>query len=190
MKSNIKVGDVMTRNFVSIKPNESVVSAAKKMIQKRVGSLIIEEKKKLMGLVTQRDIIYALIKKSKNELAKTPVIDIAVKKITTTKPSADIYEAMARMKKTKHRWLPAVINGDVVGMLTIKDIINLEPELLESISAMTEIREETEKRNKIEESRKGKGFETEGVCDECGNVDILYRMDGMMVCGSCREAID
>ena len=66
MKSDIKVGDIMTRNFVSIKPEESVVNAAKKMTKKRVGSLIIEKKKKLLGLVTQRDIIYALIKKNKN----------------------------------------------------------------------------------------------------------------------------
>lgn len=189
MKSNVKVGDIMTRNFISIKPEESVVNAAKKMTKKRVGSLIVKKDKKLLGLVTQRDIIYALIKKSKKELEKIPIINIAVKKVTTIKPSADIYEAMARMKKTKHRWLPVVISGDVVGMLTIKDIINIEPELLESMAEMMEIREETEKRGKIAESRKGRGFETEGVCDECGNVDVLYRADGMMVCESCREAV-
>ena len=43
MKIGIKVGDIMTRDFVSVKPDTNIINCAKLMMKKRVGSLILEE---------------------------------------------------------------------------------------------------------------------------------------------------
>ena len=51
MKIGVKVGDIMTRNFVSVKPDTSIIDCARLMIRKRVGSLVLQENMKLKGLL-------------------------------------------------------------------------------------------------------------------------------------------
>jgi len=124
MKIGIKVGDIMTRDFVSAKPDISVLQAIKLMVKKRVGSLILEEKNILKGILTEKDILWALSKKnSKKDLSKINAIEICTKKITTIKPSADIVDAIRLMRKAKFRRLPVTIKKRVIGLLTEKDIL-------------------------------------------------------------------
>src|SRR3989338_8541375 len=89
MKTGIKVGDIMTRNFVSAKPDTNLIDCAKEMVKGRVGSLIIKEGQKLVGVLTERDILWAMIKKPKEGLEDVRAKDIATKKIVAVKPSAD-----------------------------------------------------------------------------------------------------
>ena len=58
----ITVAEIMTRNPIIVKPDTSVLECAKKMVRKRVGSLIIADKKKFLGLISNRDILWALVK--------------------------------------------------------------------------------------------------------------------------------
>ena len=185
MKIGVKVGDVMTRNFVSAEPDISVLSAVKLMVKKRVGSLILEEDDLLKGILTEKDIMWALSKKSRRDLGKVKARDICTKKITTIKPSADIYDAMRLMKKAKFRRLPVIIKKRVIGLLTLKDILRIQPELFEIAKENYTIKEEAEKLERIE---KGEKFR-EGVCEECGNFDVLYKVDDQLICEDCREAM-
>ena len=95
----IAVGDIMTRNFVSAKPDTNLIDCAKEMVKKRVGSLVVKEGQKLVGVLTERDILWAMIKKPKAELENVKAKDIATRKIVAVKPSADVYEALQKMKK-------------------------------------------------------------------------------------------
>ncbi len=187
MKIGIKVGDIMTRDFISVKPDTSIKDCAKMMIKKRVGSLVLQENNRLKGLITERDIIWAITKKSIDELKNIKAKDLAKKKITTIKPSADLYEALTKMKKSKYRWLPVIVKKNVVGFLTLKDILRIEPSLFEIAHSqgVFQIREEEEKLRRKEFRRK----ETlkEGVCEECGNFDFLYEQDGKLICEGCRN---
>src|SRR3989338_8787528 len=131
MKIGVKVGDIMTQDYVYVSPETSIKNCAKIMIAKHVGSLVIQEDKKLRGLITERDIIWAMTKKSINELELIQAKNIAKTKIEVIKPSADLYEALIRMKKSKYRWLPVMVKGEVVGLLTLKDILRIEPGLFE-----------------------------------------------------------
>jgi len=185
MKIGVKVGDVMTRNFVSAKPDISVLKAIKLMVKKRVGSLILEENNLLKGILTEKDIMWALSKKSGRDLGKVNAREICTKKITTIKPSADIYDAMRLMKKAKFRRLPVTIKKRVIGLLTLKDILRIQPELFEIAKENYTIKEEAEKLKRI---KKGENFR-EGVCEECGTFDILYNVDGQLICESCRESM-
>ena len=61
MKSGIKVGDIMTRNFVSVNPETSLIECAREMMKKRVGSLVLREGTKLIGLLTEKDVLKLLV---------------------------------------------------------------------------------------------------------------------------------
>jgi CBS domain-containing protein len=185
MKSGIKVGDIMTRNFVSVNPDTNLVDCAKEMMKKRVGSLVLKEDQKLIGLLTEKDIIWAMSKKSGRDLRKIKARDIASRKVATIKPSSDLYEALQRMKKLKFRRLPVVIKGNVIGMLTLKDVLRIEPALFTDINQFEKVKEESEKLRRI----KGTKWSKEGVCEECGGFDLLYKLDGMLVCESCKDAM-
>ncbi len=183
MELGIKVGDIMTRDFVSVKPETSLRDCSRIMIKKRVGSLVLEENKQLKGLLTERDIVWALTKTQ--DLKKIQAKEIASKKVATIKPSADIAEALGKMRKSKYRWLPVVDNNKVIGFLTLKDIIRIEPSLFEIASShLFPIKEEQAKLKR--KAFRAKGVK-DGMCEECGSFDFLDKVDGRMICESCKE---
>tara|TARA_Y100000310_G_C20635634_1_gene791001 strand:- start:229 stop:792 length:564 start_codon:yes stop_codon:yes gene_type:complete len=185
MESRVKVGDLMTRNFMWVTPETNLRKCAKTMIKKRVGSLIVKEKNsdKLRGIITEKDIVWAVIKKSKKDLANILVKDIMKRKVVTIKPSADITEALKKIKKKKTRRLPVVENKKVIGMLTTKDIFKISPDLFASIAETMKIREETDKLKKHQRNKPRKL----GICEECGEQDLLTEIDSNWICSTCYE---
>jgi CBS domain-containing protein len=179
----IKVGDIMTRDFVSINPTTSLLDCARMMMKKRVGSLILEKENELRGIITEKDIIWALTKKSQKDLKKIKCSDISPRKMTTIKPNADLMSAIRLMQKSKFRRLPVVVKNRLVGMLTLKDILRIEPALFEIACSnnLLEIKEEKDKLKR--KSHQGK-FDF-GMCEECGKQDFLEFIDGKMMCEEC-----
>jgi CBS domain-containing protein len=94
---NVSVGDIMTRSFVSVRPTESLFNCIKTMVKHRVGSVLITEDSKLLGILTERDLFKSILKKS--NLTKTRAIDIAVKKVAVIKPSATLAQAFQKMRE-------------------------------------------------------------------------------------------
>ena len=189
-KIGVQVGDIMTRNLITAKPEISVKDAAKIMTKKRVGSLLLTEGKedKLIGILTEKDIIWALSKKSKKDLTEVQAKDICAKKLTTIKPSADVIDAIRLMRRKKFRRLPVTVKKRVIGYLTLKDILRIQPELFEIAkehNAIGDIREESAKIKRIKSPEDYK----EGLCEECGNHDLLYKEDGRIICESCKNAM-
>jgi len=184
-KIGVKVGDVMTRDFISISPDISVLECARKMVKNHVGSLIIQNKGELKGIITEKDIIWALTKKEKKDLSKIKCLDITSRKIVTIRPDVDLIDALQRMKKTKFRRLPVIVKNKVIGLLTLKDILRIEPDLFDIACATNalQIREEDEK---MERKESPKSFSV-GICEECGSSDILYKVDGALICESCSD---
>lgn len=182
---DVVVADIMTREPITIKPDTNLLECAKKMVRKRVGSLVITEKKRLLGIITETDILWALVKKPNGDLSKVNAIDISAKKITSIKPTMAIEKAIEKMKSKRFDRLPVVQDGELVGLITVKDILNFNPEIYTEFEELRGIREEEEKLKRIE---KTKGFSNkEGICEECGKHGFLIRQDGMMICESCRR---
>ena len=86
----ILVSDIMTRKPLVISPNANLLECAKKMVKKKTGSLLLVEKKKLIGLISTQDILWALVKKSQKDLSSIQAKDISPKKIAVIKPSATL----------------------------------------------------------------------------------------------------
>jgi len=181
----IFVADVMTRDPIIIKPDTNLLECAKKMVRKRVGSLLLVEKKKLLGIISKKDILWALVKKSKKDLNQIKAKDISPKKIATIKPTATVKEALVKMKKFKFERLPVIQENELIGMITARDIFNFQPELYPELEEFAQIREEAQKLKRIKKSKEKK----EGVCEECGNFGFLSRVHGNLICENCRESI-
>ena len=173
----------MTRDPITAKPNIDLLECARKMVKKRVGSLLLVDKKKLVGFISRKDILWALIKKSKQDLSKIKAIDISPKKIATIKPAATVKELLEKMKKTKFERFPVIHEGQLVGMITIRDVLNFHPELYPELEEFKQIREETKKLKRIKKTKK------EGVCEECGNHDTLFMVHGNLICENCKESM-
>lgn len=184
----IIVADIMTRNPVTITPSASLLDCAKLMVKKKTGSLLIVDNKRLVGFISNDDILWALIKKSKEDLSLIKAKDIATKKIATVRPNSFIKEALQKMKKLKFRRLPVIHEKELVGIVTIRDILNFHPEIYPELNEIEILKEEQEKLKRIKKA-KNREFMHEGICEDCGGTDILYRVDGRLICESCKNSM-
>jgi len=162
-----------------------LMECAKKMVKNKVGSLVIVENEKLVGFISQKDILWAITKKENIDLMKIKAIEISPKKIAVIGPNNTVKEAIEKMKRLKFERLPVVHKNKLVGFLTARDILNVHPEVYPEIEEFSKIREESEKLNRIKMAEKRK----EGICEECGHEGILFSVNGMLVCESCKDAI-
>jgi CBS domain-containing protein len=108
-------------NF-SIASTDTVLQAVKKMTEVHVGALLVTEGGKIVGIYTERDYLY----KGENEgrMAKDTIIKdvMSARMITVTKDTtAD--ECVELMKKYNIRHLPVVENDQLVGMVSMRDVI-------------------------------------------------------------------
>jgi len=181
MDTGVKVGDLMTRNFIFTNSEANLLECTRLMVKKRVGSLLIKDSDKLKGFLTRKDILWAIVKKSKSDLKNIKVKDLMKRKIVTIRPSEDITEAMRRFKRKKVRRLPVVEKGKLIGLLTMKDVLKIDPGLFQMIAETIKIKEETEKLNRsnIVAPRK------QGICEECGEYEILYHDEAQWLCENC-----
>jgi len=182
----IIVADIMTRYPVTIKPEANLLECAKTMVRKKVGSLLLVSQKRLIGFISEKDILWALVKKSKQDLSKIRAVDISPKKIATIKPTETIEGTITKMKKLKFERLPVIHNNELVGMITIKDILNFHPEIYPELYELAGIREEIEKLKRVKKAKE-RIFMHEGVCEDCGNEEVLYRVDGKLLCEECKN---
>jgi len=182
---DILVADIMTRELFTASPASNLMECAKKMVKNKVGSLVIVENEKLVGFISQKDILWAITKKENIDLMKIKAIEISPKKIAVIGPNNTVKEAIEKMKRLKFERLPVVHKNKLVGFLTARDILNVHPEVYPEIEEFSKIREESEKLNRIKMAEKRK----EGICEECGHEGILFSVNGMLVCESCKDAI-
>ena len=189
-KTGVKVGDIMTRNFVHVYPDTSIIDCAKEMIKKHVGSLVVKEGRNINGILAEKDVIWAIVKKQ--DLTKLKARDIMSRRVITIAPSKDLYDALEIMKRTRFKHLPVTVKSEVIGLVTLKDILRLEPSLFGSVREALLIREEAEKL-KAREARTGKkelAWIKEGECSECGAYGLLYNIDNKLLCEMCKNTED
>ena len=182
------VADVMTREPFTAKPDTSLLECSRIMIRKKVGSLPIVDKKKLVGFLSQRDILWALVKNPRANLSKIKAEDLSPKKIATLKPDTTLNVAIKKMNSFKFDRFPVVKNNELLGIVTSKDILSFHPEFYPELEELSMIREEEEKLKRIKITKEGPNM-TDGICEECGKRGTLYRVNGMLICDSCRGSI-
>ena len=118
-----KISKIMSKKVKIISKEGSIVNAAKLMFEGNVSCVAVVEKKKPIGLVTERDLAVRVLDKNK-DLKKLKVKDIMTTPILTVSSDTDIYYASEIMRKNKIKKLPIVKNGKLIGIITQTDILN------------------------------------------------------------------
>jgi CBS domain-containing protein len=108
-------------NVWSIRPDASVRDAIATMADKDIGSLVVMEGDKLVGIVTERHYARKVVLNGRASLT-TPVRDIMEKHVITARPGQSVEESMATMVERRVRHLPVVEGEKVVGVVSLGDL--------------------------------------------------------------------
>ena len=174
MKTKISVKDAMTIHPITLDVKKSLKDCAKLMARHRIGGVLIVEKEKLVGIVTEQDIVRKLVAKGKDTL-DICVTEIMETELITITSDIDIYEAIMLMRDEDVRHLPIVENKKLKGIITVKDILRIEPQLFDFMVAKFELRE-------------AKNKPLLDVCELCGKLtDKIYNVRGSRVCKNCKN---
>ena len=115
------VREAMTASVSSVSPSQSLADAAEVMKREDVGSVPVVDEGRLVGIVTDRDIVTRAIAEQRNPQAVT-VEEIASQELVTVEPELDLDEAVALMARHKVRRLPVLEEGRLAGMLAQADV--------------------------------------------------------------------
>jgi CBS domain-containing protein len=111
------------REIVSIEPNATLASAVALLAQKRIGAvLILGAGRRIAGILSERDIVRALAERGARALEE-PVSQVMTRKVSTCTDSETVASIMERMTEGKFRHVPVVDQGQVVGIISIGDVV-------------------------------------------------------------------
>ncbi len=110
------------RDIISISPDASVLDAIKLMADKGIGALVVIDGGDLRGIVTERDYARKVIIKGRAS-DTTPVADIMTADVITASSQQTVNECMEMMTSKRCRHLPVVDDGELVGMISIGDLV-------------------------------------------------------------------
>ncbi len=129
------VKEVMTREVITADPKITVQDAAKAMDKNKIGSIVLVTKEKLVGILTERDIVIKLVMGDLSA-SETPVSDIMTTDPVLIEHDADVDDAIQAMNENKVKRLPVVSGSRLVGIITVSDICALQPKAVEKISEL------------------------------------------------------
>ncbi|MCP9448350.1 MAG: CBS domain-containing protein [Nitrospira sp.] len=116
------VSQIMVKRPKSIGPKVSIASAAKLMKQARVSSLLVKKGKQLTGIVTDTDIVRRAVASGK-PLSKLTVEKIMTTPICTIEGTQSVDDAQEMMAELGVRHLGITKNGDIVGIVSVRDLL-------------------------------------------------------------------
>jgi len=134
------VRDVMTRNLITVDPETSFTDALKIMRENRIRRLPVLEDGKLVGIVTEKDILYASPSKATTLdvwelhylLNKLKIREIMTRDVVTIQEDTPVEEAAKIMADNKIGALPVVKGNELVGIITETDIFKVFLEMFGS----------------------------------------------------------
>jgi CBS domain-containing protein len=178
MTTRVLVRDIMNSPVVSASPDDTIHDIAKKMKDENIGSIIVMEKDKPVGIVTDWDIVSkALANDSKPSQIKSKEV---MEELYTIEGEESITEDARLLRKHKIKRLGVVYKNRLVGIISSSDVIAVTPDLVEIVSEKATII-----RGELGIARSASNIS--GYCDECGEwSDLLQYDEGTFICEVCR----
>ena len=115
------VGEIMAGDVLSVAPDASVLEAARRMHERRVGAVVVLEGERLVGILTERDVLRAVATGG----VDGPVSGSMTPHPDTIEADEEAGQAAALMIHGGFRHLPVVEAETVVGMISIRDLVRL-----------------------------------------------------------------
>jgi CBS domain-containing protein len=114
------IREVMKRTLYSVDPSTTVGEAISLMAQNRIGSALVMEDGRLIGIFTERDTVRAI-----SQAYDAPTHEISswmTRNPKTVSPDVDVDEALKTMLDNGFRHLPVMEMGQVIGMISMRDL--------------------------------------------------------------------
>ncbi len=177
MKIGYTVSDCMSENPLTATPETTIKECAKLLKKNKLGSIIILQNDKPIGIVTSQDIVFRAVA---NELdLNEPITKIMSKSLIFVSPEQDLFEALELMNKNLIRHLTVAKDGKLVGYLTLKDIIKIEPALFDIYA------------DRIDAWQSGVSIaDSSGFCQVCNSyTEELVSYANKKVCPECLNTL-
>ncbi|WP_318504924.1 CBS domain-containing protein [Bacillus sp. T3] len=134
-----KISEIMTKNVETCSLLDNVFEVSVKMKEWNVGAIPIVDNEKLVGMITDRDIVIRGV--AEKHPGSSKVEDIMSKEMVTISPESNTQEAAKIMAKHQIRRLPVVENDRLVGIVSLGDFATHELTDDQAKVALTEISE-------------------------------------------------
>ncbi|HEV8359187.1 MAG TPA: CBS domain-containing protein [Candidatus Thermoplasmatota archaeon] len=168
------VRDIMASPPVTAAPDLTVLDAARLMKERNIGSLIVEDNHRPVGILTERDLVGKVVAQGLDPRA-THVRELMSTPLLTVPPEMDVLEAARAMARHHVRRLPVINGSKLLGIVSERDILEVSPDLIEVTRTLGGAAEELAP----EEAYMSK-------CEACNSLsDGLRAGDGMLLCEDC-----
>ena len=181
MTREVIVKEAMKTKLAIVKPTTTVLEAAKLMKKRKLGNVLVVEKKQPIGILTESDILKKVVAEGKNA-EDVKVKDVMSTPVIIIDPYCTLEDAMKIMGKCNVRRLPVIENNELIGIITQKDISRISPILHEISREWYDIttRDETYFKQQV----------FSGKCEDCGTLSTnLKNVDGRLLCEDCVDAL-
>jgi len=179
IRARMLVKDVMSSPVVTVNEKEPVTKVAQLMGKHDLGCIIVTGKDgKPSGIITERDLVARVLAKNRPRY-KLAAKNVMTAPLITIEPDETLSEAARRMSRLNVRRLGVMYKGELVGIISSKDILAITPELIEIMQQKAKIEGET-----VAEE----GYpQMAGYCDFCRQwSDTLEEVEGSFICEGCK----
>lgn len=174
------VKDVMSSPVITVEEKETVDKVAQHMDTHQLGCIIVtDEEGRPLGIITEKDLISRVL--AKNRVAsKLKAKAVMTTPLITISPDETLSNVARQMSRLNVRRLGVVYKGDLIGIISSKDVLAVTPELLETIQEKARIES-----GEVEETPEASPMT--GHCDRCGQWSTrLKESEGEFLCDDCR----
>ncbi len=116
------VRQVMNRDVVVCDAATSIIDVARLMHDRDVGDVLVTDDDRLIGIVTDRDIVVRCIAETIGPIDTVTAADVASREVATVQPDSDAEQAVRIMRASSIRRLPVVEQDKPVGVVSIGDV--------------------------------------------------------------------
>jgi oxalate---CoA ligase len=116
----LTVADIMTTRVLTAGPSETIAAASRMMLERRVGSILIVDGSRPIGILTERDLVRFTA--SGADAAATPVSDYMTTDPDTTRPDEEAIDVFRRFALRGYRHAPVVSGAELVGIVSMRDL--------------------------------------------------------------------
>jgi CBS domain-containing protein len=139
MSGLLLVRDAMAKNVKTVRVDDTVLDAVKKMNKFRIGSMVVLSGDRPVGIITERDILQRIVEPFLDPMV-VKAREIMSAPLTTIGPEAPLEEAARLMVRLGIKKLPVVEGGKLVGMITTSDLVRASPIQVSIIEELLKVR--------------------------------------------------
>ena len=185
LRTRMLVKDVMSSPVITVDEDATVDKAAQVMADGHIGCIIVTSREgKPLGVITESDFVTRVLSKNIRP-SKLTAKEVMTSPFITIDPDETLSETARRMSQLNVRRLGVMYKGNLVGIISSKDILAITPELLEIIQEKARI----ERGTAVEEGSESAPLA--GYCEQCRSwSDDLTEVEGNFLCEECRIELE